>query len=325
MLESLRLLDNLRLNFSPEGLTLLNIALSIVMFGVALEIKPAHFRSLIEQPKSILTGVFSQFLVLPALTFLLTLLLKDFITPSIALGMLLVASCPGGNISNFITNMAKGNVALSVGLTGIATVGAIFFTPINFSFWGQLYISFIESNQAEVLVRPLEIDPFEVFETVFLILGLPLLTGLVVAYKFPNITEKLVGPIKKLSVVIFAAIVVIALKNNFSYFMQYVHYLFIIVLLHNGLALISGFSVSTIFRLPSADRRTVTIETGIQNSGLGLVLLFNPEIFPVDLPTGGMACITAWWGIWHIISGLTIAWTWANHKRLTSKLATIVS
>lgn len=92
--------------------------------------------------------------------------------------------------------------------------------------------------------------------------------------------------------------------------MKYIGYVFLIVLIHNGLALSSGYGVASLFGLPDADRRTLTIETGIQNSGLGLVLLFNPKIFPPELQLGGMLFITAWWGIWHIISGLTIASRW---------------
>ena len=79
------------------------------------------------------------------------------------------------------------------------------------------------------------------------------------------------------------------------------------MLVHNGMALLTGYGLSSAFRLPVRDRRTVTIETGIQNSGLGLVLLFNPKIFPPELATGGMLFVTAWWGIWHIISGLSLA------------------
>ncbi|MEP3667356.1 MAG: bile acid:sodium symporter, partial [Roseibium sp.] len=130
-------IDAVRLNFSPESLTLLNAILSIVMFSIALDLRLSDFRNLVRAPKALLTGMVSQFLVLPALTFVMLGLTNP--QPSIALGLILVAACPGGNISNFITHRAGGNAALSVSMTGIATVTAILLTPFNVAFWGNLY------------------------------------------------------------------------------------------------------------------------------------------------------------------------------------------
>jgi BASS family bile acid:Na+ symporter len=148
------------------------------------------------------------------------------------------------------------------------------------------------------------------FETVFILLGIPLVIGIFFSHYFPKITEKLKKPIQMLSIAFFIAMVVMAFANNFDLFLKYIFYIFIIVLIHNFLALATGFSIASIFKLPNADRRTLTIETGIQNSGLGLVLLFNPKIFPPELALGGMLFITAWWGIWHIISGLSLSLYW---------------
>ena len=106
MQETLTALDHVRLNFSPESLHMLNIALAFIMFGVALEIKIDHFKKIFLQPKSAIIGAFSQFLLLPFLTFLLVLALSKFLSPTMALGMILVAACPGGNISNFISSIA---------------------------------------------------------------------------------------------------------------------------------------------------------------------------------------------------------------------------
>lgn len=312
MNESLEALDHIRLNFSPSSLHALNIAIGFVMFGVALEIKIQSFKEILYSPKPAIIGFISQFLVLPALTFGLIVLLKDFLTPSMALGMVLVAACPGGNISNFISSLAKGNIALSVSLTAIATVMAIILTPINFAFWGKLVIQFFESQSAGALIRPLQIDVFQVFQTIFIILGLPLFLGIYFNHKFPKITAKITGPIKKLSILIFSAIVVLALAKNFDYFIHAIQYIFIIVLLHNALALSTGYSLGAIFKLSKPNRRSISIETGIQNSGLALVLIFNPKIFPPELELGGMAIIAAWWGIWHIIAGLGIAAVWGT-------------
>ena len=303
-MESLDVLDKYTLNFSQDGLLFLNISLGIIMFGVALGINLDNFKGLLKNPKSVFTGIVSQFLLLPFFTYLLILAIQP--TESVALGMILVASCPGGNISNFISSLARGNVALSVTLTGVSTILSVFLTPLNFAFWGGLYV-----NTSDLL-RPIEIDFFQMFQTVLLILGLPLLIGILFAMKLPKITARIQKPLKIISIVIFTFFVIGALANNFSLFLKYIHLIFLIVLAHNAIAFGSGFFISKLFKLPAIDRKTISIETGIQNSGLALVLIFNPLIFPADLQIGGMAFIAAWWGIWHIISGLGIAYIWSK-------------
>lgn len=313
MNETLVALDHIRLNFSPSSLHSLNIAIAVVMFGVALEIKLQHFKDVAKSPKPVIVGVISQFLLLPFLTFLLIIALKNYLTPTMALGMVLVAACPGGNISNFISSLAKGNVALSVSLTAIATLAAVILTPLNFAFWGKQVINFYESGASANLVPPIEIDTFQVFQTIFIILGLPLISGIYFNTRFPSLTKKIVGTVKKISVLIFTAIIVLALANNFTHFMNIIQYVFFIVLLHNGIALASGYGMGGLFKLSIPDRRSITIETGIQNSGLALALIFNPKIFPPELEMGGMAVIAAWWGIWHMIAGLSLAVIWGNN------------
>jgi BASS family bile acid:Na+ symporter len=314
MNHSLEILDHVRLNFSPAGLLFLNIALAFVMFGVALDIKVEHFTNLIKKPKSAITGFISQTFLLPAFTFLLVILLNP--SPTVSLGMIMVAACPGGNISNFISSMAKGNVALAVSLTAISTMAAIFFTPFNFAFWGNLYIHFYNAHGAAGLVRPLEIDTYQMFQTVFILLGIPVVTGILVRSKFPELTEKIRKPINKGSLIFFVIMVITMLAANFAQFLAYIHLVFFFVLLQNGLAMFTGYFFSSILKCSQKDRRTISIETGIHNSGLALALLFNPKIFPPELELGGMAVIAAWWGIWHIISGLGIAWYW-SHKPVT--------
>ncbi|ODT55222.1 MAG: symporter [Paludibacter sp. 47-17] len=309
MYEALKELDPVRINFNEGGLHILNIILGFIMFGVALGIRPSQFKLLITKPKSTVLGLFSQLIVLPAVTFLLVVLFSNHITPMVAMGMILVAACPGGNISNFISSFSRANTELSVGLTATTTLLATLTTPANFALWGGLYVRYINKHATHAL-QPLQIDQVQMFETVFILLGIPLIAGMLFAHYFPKITARLHKPIQYVSIVFFLAIVVISFSNNFDLFLKYIGYVFLIVLIHNGLALSSGYGVASLFGLPDADRRTLTIETGIQNSGLGLVLLFNPKIFPPELQLGGMLFITAWWGIWHIISGLTIASRW---------------
>lgn len=312
MKEALEILDNVRLNFSPTGLLALNITIAFIMFGVALDIQINHFKKLMMRPKSVIIGVLSQFVLLPAVTFLFILLLNP--TPTVALGMILIASCPGGNISNFMSAMAKGNLALSVSLTAIATLGATFMTPLNFALWGKLFINFYNSTGAGDYLVPIKIEFWQMLQTVLILLGIPVVAGLLFSEYLPKITVKIKKPIRQLSIVIFIAFVIVLLGANFDNFKKFVHLVFIIVLIHNALALLAGYSISSVFRLPQIDKRTITLETGIQNSGLALVLMFNPKIFPPALELGGMTIIAAWWGVWHILSGMAVSSVMAKFK-----------
>jgi len=312
MKEALQILDHVRLNFSPAGLLALNFTIAFVMFGIALDIKTGQFKDLFMRPKPVIAGVISQFILLPAVTFLFIIVLNP--TPTVALGMILIASCPGGNISNFISALAKGNLALSVSLTGIATLAATFMTPINFAFWGDRYLKFYNSAGAGDLLVPIYIDFFQMVKTVVILLGIPVILGVLFGHFLPTLTNKIKKPMRKISILIFIVFVIALLSANFTNFLSFVHLVFIIVLIHNALALMTGYGFSSLLRLNRADRRTITIETGIQNSGLALVLMFNPKIFPPELELGGMTIIAAWWGVWHIISGFGIAYLMSRFK-----------
>jgi len=307
-------LDAIKVNMNETGMNIINIVLAFVMFGVALGIKPRTFVDIIRKPQSVILGIICQLILLPALTFLLTITFKNWISPMIALGMILVASCPGGNISNFITSLSRGNTELSVSLTAFNTAACIFTTPLNFSFWGKMYLNFAEKR---MLLPELEIPFWEIFKTIVILLGIPLLLGILCSQYLPKVAQKLKKPMQYLSVAFFILMVVLTFGNNIDAFMKCIKYIFLIVLVHNLLALGIGFGTGTLFKVPYKDRRTITIETGIQNSGLGLVLLFNTAIFdPVMWANnGGMVVITAWWGVWHIISGLTLAYAWKIRGR----------
>ena len=307
-------LDAIKVNMNEAGMNAINIVLAFVMFGVALGIKPKTFVDIFKKPQSVFLGILCQMILLPGLTFLLTITFKNWLSPMIALGMILVASCPGGNISNFITSLSRGNTELSVSLTAINTALCIFTTPLNFSFWGGMYLNFAEKR---MLLPELEIPFWEIFKTIVILLGIPLVLGILCSQYLPKVAQKLKKPMQYLSVAFFILMVVLTFGNNIDAFMKCIKYIFLIVLVHNLLALSIGFGTGTLFKVPYKDRRTITIETGIQNSGLGLVLLFNPAIFdPVIWSNnGGMVVITAWWGVWHIISGLTLAYTWRLRGR----------
>lgn len=302
------LLDNIHINYNGEALWTMNVVLAFVMFGIALEISVDDFKQLLSKPKPVLVGVFSQFLVLPALTFLLVLLIEPY--PSIALGMFMVAACPGGNISNFISHLAGGNTALSVCLTAIATLLAVVMTPLNLQLWGSFYAP------TAAILQEVAISPWQMVKLVALLLGVPLVLGMFVNYWKPRLAFKMAKALKIVSLLFFIALVFLALYNNREVFLDYVFYVFWLVLIHNLLAFFTGFSLGKLFGLNSANIKSITIETGIQNSGLGLLLIFT---FFDGL--GGMALLAAFWGIWHIVSGLVLAMFWNPKSIKTNNLA----
>ena len=308
MREQLEALNGITINFGEGGMMIVNIILAFVMFGVALGIKPQTFKDVFTKPKSVILGVLLQWVALPAVTVAIALALSPVITPMIALGMILVASCPGGNISNFMSALSKGNIELSVSMTAITTAGAPFVTPFNFFFWGSLYSQIISiKSDIPTLVIPF----FPMLEQILLLLGVPIFLGLLFARYFPNATKKITKPAQVLSILLFIGMVIVSFSQNFQIFLDNIFYVFFIVMLHNACALATGYFGGKLARVPERDRRSFTVEIGIQNSGLGLILLFNPAIFPPEIwhgHYGGMLFITAWWGIWHIVSGLTVAY-----------------
>ena len=309
MFEALQKMDSTVLNFTDGGLFILNITIAIIMFGVALEIKVSHFVELLKKPKPVIVGFVAQFVLLPMATFLLIMAFWKNMTVGVAMGMILVAACPGGNVSNFISTLAKGNPALSVSLTAIATISAIVLTPLNFYIWGSLY-SLLGPWADNALLQELRIDPVEMFKIVFILLGVPIVVGMLTNHFLPRFTNFVKKPIRIFSVIFFIGMLAILFANNYDHFIKHIAWILLIVFLHNALAISTGFSFASVMKLTSQNRRTIAIETGIQNSALGLVLIFNPAIFPQHLALGGMAIVTAWWGIWHILAGLTIATYW---------------
>ncbi|HLV15753.1 MAG TPA: bile acid:sodium symporter family protein [Xanthomarina sp.] len=295
-------LDQVKINFDSQGLWILNLVLAVIMFGVALGITLDDFKRLFKQPKLVLIGVLLQFILLPFLTFLLVLAIKP--QPSIALGMMMVAACPGGNVSNFMTHLSNGNTALSVSLTAFSTFIAVFMTPFNFQFYGFLY------EPTSILLKKVQLNPFDLLELVIFILGIPLVLGMLLRSKNEKLAFLISKRLKPLSIIVFVLIVIFAFSNNLDVFSSYAHHVIWIGILHNLLAILLGFTVAKAFNLSYENQKTLAIETGIQNSGLGLLLIFT---FFNGL--GGMAILAAFWGVWHIVSGLIISFYWSFKDR----------
>jgi len=287
--------EPITINFSEGSLTVLNVCLALIMFGVALSIKLEHFRQLRSDRKALFTGLFCQYILLPVITVILIYVLSP--SNEIALGMILVAACPGGNASNFFSMLAKGNLALSVTLSAFTSVFCFLITPLSFFFWSSLVPGLSQS------VKTFEISFFDLFLNMIIILLLPLIAGMTFSHYYPKTTEKVEKFFRAFSIIILISFIGVALMNNFDVFKNHIFSVFWLVLLHNGLGLMSAYYFSILLKNRESVNRSVAIETGIQNSGLGLVLIFT--FFQGN---GSMALVAAWWGIWHLVSGFAFAY-----------------
>ena len=292
-------LDQIKINFNHDELFLLNVVLAVIMFGIALDIRTTDFKRLLTQPKIVGVGILSQFVLMPALTFLIVIIVKP--APSIALGLILIGACPGGNVSNYMSNLAKANPALSVSLTAFATMLSVFMTPFNFELYASLYEP---TNQ---LLEKVHLDPFALFKLVSMILGIPLILGMLVRHYASAWADKIGRFLKPMSFSFFVLLLILAFHNNWDIFTKHVHHVLFLVIAHNILAYILGFQTANLFKLKFHDKKTLAIETGIQNSGLGLLLIFG---FFEGL--GGMTLLAAFWGVWDIFSGLVLAFYWGR-------------
>ncbi len=299
-------IDQIQININSDNLWVVNFALGLVMFGIALDIKMSDFTNILKYPKAVITGLIAQIIFVPLVTFLLVLIIQPH--PSIALGMIMVAACPGGNVSNFMSKLAGGNLALSITLTTISTFASLVMTPFIFAFYGNLY-----PPTAEILKR-ISLDPMEVSKLVLLILGIPLFLGTLLQYFKPVFASRFSKIMKPVSVIIFLTFIIGAFLNNLDVFLNHVHHVFFLVILHNGLLFATGFILAKTAGLNLLDQKTISIETGIQNSGLGLMLVFS---FFGGL--GGMAILVAFWAIWDMVSGLLLGFLFSFFKGKLSK------
>lgn len=287
------------IHFNAANLIVLNVILAFMMFGVSLSLRGEDFKRVAKSPRAPVAGLLAQFVLLPAATCLTTWFFN--VDPEMALGMILVASCPGGTFSNIMTWLGRANVAVSVSMTAVSSLAATVLTPLNFAFYGWL------NPHTRDLVEHIALKPWNILLLVLLVLAIPLVVGMVAGRHFPRLAEKAQKPMRVVTMVVLFGFVGIAFANNFDVFIANAHRIVGLVMGQNALALGLGAMAGVLTGLKRADRRAVTMEVGIQNSGLGLSILFT--FFP---HASGMILITAFWGVWHLITGLTLAFIWSR-------------
>lgn len=296
--------DLLRINFNPGQMFILNIAMAFLMFSVALDVKPGDFKKVVEFPKSVGVGLLAQYLVFPILTLGIIYLFQPPV--SMALGMILVSMCPSGNMTNFLVHFAKANIALSVTLNAIIILSATVVTPAGFLFWSKFV------PESEALRKSFELSFGEMAWIIVRLIVAPLLIGMWLHQRFPVFIDKIRPWVQKASLLIFFSILALALLSNYDNLVKYLGFAFMIVAVHNVVALSTGYLLGGFFKLPELDRRTLAFEAGVHNTALGLLLIFQ---FFNGL--GGMALIAAWWGIWDLVTGIGLAGWWRGKRVLS--------
>ncbi|MET9200480.1 bile acid:sodium symporter family protein [Gordonia sp. NPDC003585] len=293
-------IDEVTVNFTPGSLTLLSILLAFIMFGIALDTTPRDFRVVARHPRPFVLAIAAQLLILPAITFVLTLILP--VTPSMALGMLLVACCPPGNISQILTHRAAGNVALSVSMTAVSNVIYIVALPLSISFWGSIH------PDAGDLLTDVRLDPMRMLVEIALIIGVPFALGLGLRSAYPRFADRVQPTVKWVGLLALVGFVVAALAGNWEAFVSHLGIILVVVAIHDSAALGIGWSTAAIGGLGTGERKAMTFEVGIRNAGLGLGLVMT---FFDGL--GGMAVVAGWWGVWDVLAGLVLATVWGRH------------
>lgn len=296
--------DTLHLRFNPDQMFVLNIAMAFLMFSVALDVRLRDFRQVVQFPKSIAVGLLAQYLIFPLLTLAIIAVFKPPV--SVSLGMILVSMCPSGNMTNFLTHFAKANVALSVTLNAIIILSATFVTPAGFLFWSEFV------PDSETLRQSFELKFSQMALIIVQLIVAPLLVGMFLNERAPTFVARIRPWAQRLSLLIFFSILALALIGNRDNISNFLGFVFVLVAVHNVVALANGYFLGSLFRLPEQDRRTLAFESGVHNTALGLLLIFK---FFGGL--GGMALIAAWWGIWDLVTGMGLAWYWRRNPGRT--------
>jgi BASS family bile acid:Na+ symporter len=287
-------LDSLRIVLDPIGQAGVAAALMLVMFSVALGLRVDDFTFLRDKPTLFLGGVIAQIVVLPLMTFLLILILEP--PASIALGMIVVACCPGGAVSNLLTYLSRGNVAASVALTTTSSLLAAVLTPTSILVWSHAY------EPTATLLRTLDVSPLLFLAQTTFLLAIPLILGMLIAAKAPDIAKRIKKRTTMLGVSVLVGVIIYGIVYFFPVLWPALPILGTVVVVHNAVAFATGALAGAVLSPRSPTRRALTFEVGIQNSGLALVILLSQL-----KGLGGAAAIAAVWGVWHLIAGGAIA------------------
>jgi bile acid:Na+ symporter, BASS family len=281
--------------FFPEMFTwfksYITAGLGVIMLGMGLTLSSDDFRRVVKRFRAVVIGVGAQFLIMPSVAFLLAALFH--FDPSLSAGMIVVGSCPGGTASNVIAYLAGADVALSVTLTSITTLLSVFLTPFFIWLYAGTFV---------------EIDTLALFLTILQVIVGPIITGVLIHKYFQRLSSKIIPYFPSLSVGTIIMIVACVVGLNKGQIFSTGGIVIFAVALHNGIGYGLGYWLSKLFKLNEQEARTIAIEVGMQNSGLGVALAVK------HFANAAVALPPAIFSVWHNISGPALASWWRNKK-----------
>ena len=283
-------LDALRIVLDTPGQIGIGVALMLVMLSVALGLRIDDFAFLLEKRALFAGGVFTQVIGLPFITLLLVMLLAP--PPSIALGMFVVACCPGGAASNLMTYLSRGNVAYSVSLTAVSSLLAAFLTPVSILFWTAMYTPTAD------LLASIDFSPLAFLGQTTVLLAVPLVVGMTIAARAPDVARRIQTRMALAGSLALGGVIVYGIAQFYPILAPALPLLASLGILHNALAFTAGHLAGRLLGADQGERRALTFEVGIQNSGLAIVILIGQL-----QGLGGAAAIAAFWGVWHLVAG----------------------
>lgn len=290
-------IDHATFNFSPQVGLAVAVMVGFLVFAVALDLTWAQFRRVLKQPRAPVIGLFAQYVILPGVAFGVGLLMAS--TPSIALGLLLVACCPAGALSNYLSGIARGSVATSISMTAVSTLCSVVVTPILFAVWAAL------NPETHTLLARIAIDPRRVVLVLLVMLVVPVAAGMLVRARHPATADRMRRWARRLAGAVFAVVVAVLLLGNIRVLGSFAQTALPPVLATFAIAVALGWSLARAAGLGPADRRAVTLEVAFQNVALaiGLAVAFFPGL-------AGVAVTAILWGVVHLTVGFAIAAVW---------------
>lgn len=290
-------IDQALFNFSPRAGLAVAVMVGFLVFAVALDLTWDQFRRIFRSPRAPGVGLAAQYLILPAAAFGIGMLMAA--TPSIALGLLLVACCPAGALSNYLTSVARGSVATSVSMTAISTLFSIVVTPLLFAFWASM------NPGTRAVIERIEIEPVRVFMVLLIMLVVPVTTGMLIRARKPGTADNIRLWVRRIAGLVFAVVVAVLLLGNISVLGSFASIALPPVLVTFAVAVLVGWGLARVSGLVAADRRAVTLEVAFQNVALaiGLAVAFFPDM-------AGVAITSILWGVVHLTAGFAIAAMW---------------
>ena len=277
----------------PVNMKVINPILGLIMFGMGLTLKPEDFRVVLQRPKDVLMGCLAQFTVMPLLAWLLA---KLFSLPDeLALGVILVGCCPGGTASNVITFLAHGDLALSVGMTATSTILAPLLTPALVWLMAGTFVN---------------VDAVGMLLSILYVVIAPIVVGFIIQKLFPKFTQRAVAYLPAFSTLMIAAVVALVVSHTADRLLTGGLLVMLVVVLHNLLGLTIGYGVGRLLGLIREKRVAVSIEVGMQNSGLASSLAtIHFAAYPLATIPGAV------FSVWHNISGALAARFYARHVK----------